>query len=529
MKSFVLQRKVWAILVAILILAGFLRFYNLGEKSFSADEFLGVNTAYGYMKLGEWRRWDFNLEKPLIDNAYFKTFFDFDIWGDGPETYTRAWIYNWQVAQSLRFLPDNQEWSYRAISVMWGIFAVWIIYWVTFKFTKNRAIGIIAALLMALSIDSIEFSRRMRMYAMFMPVFLLFSYAAFNFFESKIKSKWVALNKFNEKFKLNFIFLVPVILLGLLSMHLHLLAANFVFIGLIYFLVMGVITYKKTKNIKNHYLLYASLAILLGIIINLKGNALSNSLKWENHFSYFNKSFADYANVIIAIFLLLGGAYYLIKTNIKTGVYVLVNYLVIFLGAIFLWNRNTGEQYIFFAKPFQIILIAVGIWATANFLKDNLKKYNQKIYITTIVFLLLAVINWSYFYSSENTYIQTSDSPNPNYQNVFGFIMSKRGENDILITRNFRNFYWQGAKIKLISLGGERADEDEKKIELDKLVEIINKNNSGWIVYSDNDDVFFSKEAQKYIVDNLEKINNLKVRGPISVYYWNNSKPVSRD
>ncbi|MGW8184959.1 MAG: hypothetical protein ACWGHO_02510 [Candidatus Moraniibacteriota bacterium] len=529
MKSFALKNKVLAILVAILILAGFLRFWNLNEKSFSADEFLGVNTAYGYLQTGEWRRWDFNLEKPLVDNAYFKTFFDFDIWGDGPETYTRAWIYNWQVAQSLRFLPDSQEWSYRVVSVLWGIFSVLAVYWVAFKFTKNKAIGIIAAVLMAFSIDGIEFSRRMRMYAMFMPVFLLFSYVAFNFFESKIKSRRAAINKLNEKTKLNFVFFIPLILLGLLSMHLHLLAANFVFIGLIYFLVMGIVVYRKTKNYKNHYLLYALGAILIGIVMNLKGNALLSSLGWENHFSYFSKSFADYSNVFIAVTLLIGGAYYLIKTRSKEGIYLLVNYLVIFLGAIFLWNRNTGEQYIFFAKPFQIILMAVGIWAVASFLKDNLKKHNQKTYLATIIFLLVAVINWSYFYASENTYVQTSDSPNPNYRNVFSLVVSKKKGSDVLVTRNFRNFYWQGAQMKVISLGGERAEEAEKKIDLIKLLEIINGNKSGWIVYSDNDDTFFSKEAQTYIKQNLEEINNIKVRGPIHVYYWNNLKPASRD
>ncbi|EKE21306.1 MAG: hypothetical protein ACD_7C00288G0006 [uncultured bacterium] len=529
MKFFVLKRKFLVVLLAILVLAGFLRFYNLGEKSFSADEFLGVNTAYGYLKTGEWRRWDFNLEKPLADNAYFKTFFDFDIWGDGPDTYTRAWIYNWQVAQSLRFLPDGETWSYRVISVLWGIFSVLVIYWVAFKFTKNKTIGVIAALLLALSIDGIEFSRKMRMYAMFMSVFLIFSYVAFNFFESKIKSKWSSINKLNEKTKLNFIFLVPVILLGLLSMHLHLLAANFVFIGLIYFLAMGVITYRKTKNFKNHYLFYFLVAVATGIIVNLKGNALLSSLSWENHFSYFEKSFADYGNILVAGALLILGAYYLIKDSTHEGVFILINYGFILLGAMFLWNRNAGEQYIFFAKPFQVILMAVGIWVAANFFKNNLKKYNQKVYLVAIIFLIVAVINWGYFSARENTYVQTSSSPNPNYRDVFSFIMSKRAPGDILVTRNFRNFYWQGAQIKVVSLGGERAEESEKKIELEKLMEIVNKNNSGWIVYSDNDAIFLSKEAQDYIDKNLEKINNLKVRGPISVYYWNNVKPVSRD
>jgi hypothetical protein len=523
MKSLLMGNKTLVVLLVILTLAGFLRFYNLGEKSFSADEFLGVNTAYGYLQTGEWRRWDFNWEKPFVDNAYFKTFFDLDFWQDGETTYTRAWIYNWQVAQTLKFLPDSQEWSYRAISGLWGLLAVLAVYWVAFKFTKNKAIGIIAALLMALSIDGIEFSRKMRMYAMFMPVFLIFSYAAFNLFESKIKSKWEKLNKLNDTMGLNFIFLIPVVLLGLLSMHLHLLAANIVFIGLVYFGVMGIITYRKTKNIKNHYLLYTLIAVVVGIILNLKGNVLIGSLSWENHFSYFGKSFADYSNLIVAIILLGIGAYALIKQSTQAGVFLVVNYLVIFLGAIFLWNRNTGEQYIFFAKPFQIILMAVGIWTVANFFRMNLKNYSQKIYFLTIVFLVVATINWGYFYARENTYVQTSDSPNPNYRNVFSFIVSKHEQNDVLVTRNFRNFYWQGAKMKVISLGGERADETEKKIDLEKLMEIKNKNNSGWIVYSDNDESFISKEALSYIDANLEKINNIKTRGPISVYYWNNT------
>lgn len=529
MKSFVLKKRLLAILVTILILAGALRFYNLGEKSFSADEFLGVNAAYGYLQTGEWRRWDFNLEKPLEDNAYFKTFFDFDIWGDGEKTYTRAWIYNWQVAQSLRFLPDSQQWSYRVVSVLWGIFSVLIIYYVAFKFTKNRVIGIIAALLMALSIDGIEFSRKMRMYVMFMPVFLIFSYVAFNFFESKIKSRWAAINQLNAKTKFNFIFFIPVVLLGLLSVHLHLLAANFVFIAWIYFLVMGILDYRKTKNIKNHYGLYFLLATILGILLNLKSNALTSSLSWENHFAYFGKSFADYANVFVAIGLLIGGAYYLIKNKTKEGIFLVVNYLVIFLGAIFLWNRNTGEQYIFFAKPFQIILIASGIWMVADFLRNNLKKYGQLTYRVVIIFLLVALVNWSYFWENENTYVQTSDSPNPNYESVFEFVVSKKSPKDVLVTRNFRNFYWQGAKFKVISLGGERAEDETKKIDLEKLTQILEQNESGWIVYSENDDVFFSKEAQDYIAKNLEKINNLKVRGPINVYYWNNSKIINRN
>ncbi|MFA6184294.1 MAG: hypothetical protein WC682_04295 [Parcubacteria group bacterium] len=522
MKFFVWNKRIGAILIAILVLAGILRFYNLGEKSFSADEFLGVNASYGYKQLGEWRRWDFNLEKPMEDSAYFKTFFDFDFWHDGETTYTRAWIYNWQIAQSLKFLPDNETWSYRVVGVIWGIFSVLLIYWISFRFTGNRIIGLLAALLLTLSIDGIEFSRRVRMYAMFMPVFLIFAWVAFCFFESKIKSRWIGLNKFNKKLNLNFIFLIPVIFLGVLSMHLHLLAANFVFIALVYFIIMGIIEYIRTKKITNHYIVYSLGMVILGVIMNLKSNALLSSMGWVNHFSYLDKTFLDYSNGLTPLILIAIGGYYLIKNNKqREGVFLLTSYLIILLGAIFLWDRNSGEQYLFFAKSFQIILIASGIWAIANFFKENLKKYNQKVYWATMLFLLLAIINWGYFLAPENAYKQTSQSDNPNYKNVFSFVLSKKGTNDILITRNFRNFYWQGAQMSVISLGGERAEGDNKKITLNRLIEITTVNPSGWIIYSDNDKAFFSKDALTYIENNFKKIDNLKVRGPINVYYWN--------
>lgn len=520
MKDFLVKKKSLVILAAILILAGFLRFYNLGEKSFSADEFLGVNTAYGYMKTGEWRRWDFNLEKPFEDNIYFKTFFDFDFWQDGEDTYTRAWVYNWQISQSLRFLPDNQEWSYRVVGVIWGLLAVLIVYWFSFKLTGNKVVGLISAFLMAFSLDGIEFSRRMRMYVMFMPIFVTFSYLAFNFFESKIKSRWRLINDINEKTRLNFVFFVPLLLLGLLSMHLHLLTANFVFVALSYFVVLAIIQNRKKIDIKNNYIIYSFLGILLIVISFMQGNALTASLSWQNHFSYLNNSFFDYSNWLLAGALMFLGAFYLIKNKQKEGLFITVNYFTVLLLAIFFWDRNVGAQYLFFIKPFQIILIASGIWQVAAFFRDNLKVYNQKVYLVSIVVLLLGVINFGYFFQSENTYRQTSKSENPNYKKVFGYVLSHRNANDVLITRNFRNFYWQGAKIRVFSMGGERAEEGEKKITLEKLKEIMMNNPSGWIVYSDNDKNFISKDAQKYMEKNLMKIDNLQTKGPIAVYHW---------
>ncbi|KKT93814.1 MAG: hypothetical protein UW95_C0020G0009 [Parcubacteria group bacterium GW2011_GWC1_45_14] len=46
------------------------------------------------------------------------------------------------------------------------------------------------------------------------------------------------------------------------------------------------------------------------------------------------------------------------------------------------------------------------------------------------------------------------------------------------------------------------------------------KNQKGWVVFSDNDESFVTKEARDYLDKNLEKVNAIQVRGAVSVYRW---------
>ena len=130
------------ILLAIVILGTFLRFYKLGENSFVADEFLDINSSYAHAKTGEWVNWDFNLEKVNEENAF------------SPRD-ERAWAYKWQVATLFKFLPPT-EGTARAVSAIWGIITILLIYFVAKDFTKNKTIGLIAAFLFAISIDGIN-------------------------------------------------------------------------------------------------------------------------------------------------------------------------------------------------------------------------------------------------------------------------------------------------------------------------------------------------------------------------------------
>ncbi|MCD6149960.1 hypothetical protein J7J13_04235 [bacterium] len=522
------KKKILIILVAIVLLGTFLRFYKLGEVSFSADEFLGVNVAYGYLQTGEWKRWDFNLGKLADDKPYFKTVFDFDIWDGGEKSYTRAWAYNWQIVQALKFLPADEESTFRAISALWGIITILIIYWTAAAFTGNKIIGLISAFLFAISIDGITFDRKARMYAMFLPVFLLFSHFVYQLFESRKYLGSELVKKIKLKAGFNIVYVIPAITLGLLSAHLHLLAVNIIPALLVYFLVLAFMEAKNRKVFLNHYAVYvltaaafsAALFIFCPNILSL----LKSFLTPNDHFSYIGKVLSDYASGILALALIILGTAYLWNRERKKCVFVSSLFWTTLLMAIFFWNRNAGEQYIFFIKPFQIILLSSGIYFTAKFIGKNFRQYGRKFYWVSLAVLILLLPDYVYFFQENNAYHQNSNSEHPNYKKVFGYFLKNKKEGDILITRNFRNYYFAGANAKVFSIGGERAGLEEKKLTLKRLKKIMRENSRGWIIFSDNDKSFISKDAREYIIKKTERVSNSKVRGPVSVYYWRDKR-----
>ncbi|MFC1645391.1 hypothetical protein ACFL08_05185 [Patescibacteria group bacterium] len=520
MRKLKIKNKYILALLLIVVLGGFLRFYKLGEKVFVADEFLGVNTVHGFLETGEWKRWDFNRGQLLEDEPYYKNFFDFDFWGGGETSYTRAWMYNWQIAQVLKFFPDDEESSFRITSALWGIISIMMTYFIAFKFTKNRVISLIAAFLMAISLDNIVFSRKVRMYSMFMPVFLVFSYYVFQFLESKRKCGIESVNKVNKRIGLNLMYFIPVILLGLFSAHLHLLTVNIIPVVIIYFITIFIIKFLRHDNVKNKYGFFILLLAAVCLLFYSQLGVVGSFLGIENHYSYVNKILFDYSDKFLAVLLIIFGTYYLSRKENKEGLFVSVVFWVTLLMSIFFWKRTAGEQYIYFIKPFQIILISGGIYGIASFLKDNLKKFGKCAYVVSIILFLLIVPNYIYFTIKDNFYSQTSTSENPNYRKTFSYFLNHRQDGDILITREFRNYYFRDANVDIISLGGERAKEGEKKITKSRLRGLLKNGKSCvWVIVSDNDKTFITKEAEVYIEDEMKKIRDVKTRGPISTYH----------
>src|SRR3989344_663291 len=169
-------KNTWTILFFIVLLGTVLRFSSLGENSFTADEFLDMNGSYGYLKTGEWKAWDFNFDRPAEMNQ--------NVARD-----ERALAYKWQVAKLFSFLPPTEA-TARSVSALWGIFTIFLIFWAGWFYTRKKTVGLLAAFLFAVSISALIFDRRLRMYAMFTPVYLAFATVLFAVLEREYWDKW---------------------------------------------------------------------------------------------------------------------------------------------------------------------------------------------------------------------------------------------------------------------------------------------------------------------------------------------------
>lgn len=505
------KKNTFTILLFIIILGSVLRFYHLGKTSFVADEFLDINSSYAYAKTGIWQNWDFNFGRVNEENA-------------SEARDTRAWVYKWQVAQILKHSRLTEA-NARIVSGLWGVFSIFVIFYVTTYFTKKKEIGLIAAFLFAISISGIIFNRRLRMYAMFFPVYLLFSSFLYLFLEEEYKGKVNLFKLAYKKIEVNFVYFIPMLFMGIISMLTHQLTGNIIIALAVYSAIQLYLSIKNKNNLLNKYTVVIG-AMIFGFIAGImlfpeKMKVYTKELGFSFHFSYLPRVFFDYSNIIIAIFILCFGIYYLYKTNglKKESLWVAVSFFAVFFSAMFLWKQATGDQYIFFITSFLIMLISAGIYGLSEFFGKNLTQYKKLSYLIPIVVLLLILPNYGYFFENSNTYRQTSQSDNANYKKVFGYFMKTKKGNDVLVTRNFRNFYWKGAKIKVYDFGGEMTKD---KLSLDDIKKIQSENPSGWFIISDNDDVYVSSDVIDYIQKNFERVSNSEVRGKVIVYQWEN-------
>jgi hypothetical protein len=517
------HRRFYTALIGVFILATVVRLWGLGDTPFVADEFLDVNATYGYHKTGVWQAWDFNHADVNVR--------------DNQASDERAWLYRIQVAALYDYLEPTET-TVRLVSALWGILTAIILYFITFSFTKNRWIALIAAFLWAVSVPAIELNRKVRMYSMFAPMFLLFSWSLFQFIDAKKKCVCsgvsCSLVKISKGiFNLHWFYLIPVTFFGALSYHLHPLTGNIVLVLFVYFVVMAI--FNRTEAVVRRYSAYALIMVVGAVaaalfLPSIWDQFASSLVFFEDHWSYVGHILRNYWHPLIGGAMILLGSWFLIKKqkDERSGAWIVSTFFTILFASMFLWSRNVGPQYIFFIQPFGLILAAAGIYCVAKLLETHISY--AKTFIVAVVASFVFLPFYGYFFLENNTYHITSEGDQANYRKVFDYVKRNASPEDVMITRNFRNYYWSGLDIPVFDFGSERSEEelvDEgkvSKITLENMESVVSKHPSGWVVFSDNDTKFITKEARVYFDEHFEKVTDSSlVRGKVSVYRWGNT------
>lgn len=503
--------RTWQALFVIVLLAAGMRFYELGNNSFVADEFLDINSSYGYAQTGEWKAWDFNYGRPAEMNV-----------NDARDE--RAFVYKWQVAQLFEILPPTETVA-RSVSVLWGLVSVVVIFWATYVYTRKKEIGLIASLLFAVAVSGIIFDRRLRMYAMFFPVYLALATVLYRFFESEYQGRIEWFRTLWKRTELNFLYVPALLALGILGLVTHQLTSVIAFSTAAYLIARTACEYRTSRSLKNKYaiLLGAGVAVfgLLYVVAQDLVLAFLAGLTFlDDHYSYFGYAFSDYAHPLMAAVLMAYGAYAIGRTDEtgrKAAWWLSLSFLVPLALAVWFFRRNAGPQYIFFAQSFGMILAAAGIWHLWGLLSGRFSEWGKKVSYAFLALLILLMPNFGYFLEENNTYHETSTGGNPNYRKVFTYFKKNMAEGDVLITRNFRNYYWSGAKVPVYDFGGELS---KKKFSLAELEQIVAEHPHGWVIISTNDYDYISGDVETYWKKHMERVSNDQVRGDVEVYRW---------
>lgn len=511
------RRYIFIILAIIVLLGGFLRFYKLGNSAFDRDEFFELNSSYGYFKTGHFVAWNFNDEKPFPANM------------QDDSSNERAETFRWQLAQLYRF-HEPTEFLARALGSAWGVIGILLVFFITISFTGNPYIALIAAFLAAVGESEIIYSRRLRMYAMFFPMYFLFSWTVFKFYESKYKGKIKFFFKIHEKIGFNPAYFLPVLITGLISYNVHLLTLNIGAVMAVYaFLFFIISLWRKKAPLLNKYsitlaavalgLLATRLPVFYGYYKSIKKNINF----FQSNYDFFREYFSDFIYISVGVVLVIIGIWYLAKKmqRQKEAAFLASSALVPLALAVFAWKREESHRYIYFLQSFGIILSAVGIYGVIKLAISKIKNYNyKKIAAAIILIVFFASMDYGYLAKNSGIYVPKSNPYYPDFEVIFGYVEQHKSAEDVMITRTYRSFYWRGAGIKTYDIKSLQmgAKGCENKID-----EIVKENPNGWAVYPKVDKLNLCSAGRKYYEDNFTRIKNDAIPSSVLVYRWNST------
>ncbi len=484
------------ILMGLCLLGAAIYLYDLAYYDWLPDEPLVVRAAKGYLETGSYNHWDFWMNQP------------------GSEKYSRAWPHTWMVAQSIKFLGLS-EWSTRLVSVVFGVLFIPIIYGISSFFLQSRQAAIVVTFVCILQPYFIFYFRRVRMYAVLIPLFAVLFYTFYQVLTTKKyvpktlykKHQWL-----RQYFNYNWSLVIGLCIIIFFCIKIHIL--SLIIFPIIFPLFMYLLVVKKQKRL---LLPLATVGVFfLGMILLfslfLKKEGIGRTFNFfevyqDIYLEYLlGFPFPEYTSIGI---LLIGGLLIVLGKN-QTRTVALYGILIVTI-VLYVYSINyfAHYRYVIHILPFAYML-SIGILMKVNCLFTS--KRLQLLLPMMIVMLSISEFadNYEHIYRkhpeaqfSAEAYATIRKNINPDTQGI--------------ISLYFDAMYMKGMG-KII----QKIDMPNKKqYSLEQFQRDVSKFEGGaWVVWATHKGYHLPTSIHEHIVQNCAKYNGYGMDNTkVEVYY----------
>lgn len=466
------KRRHWPVFIAICF-ALFFAFYHLTGLNFQNDEYYHIEAAQGYLRSGEPFLWNFASDSAKIS----------PITGE-PILYDRAIAYTAQVIATAKIFGLS-EFSARLPAVVWYVLLSACVYGAAYLFSRRRSLALITALTL-ISFDHVMlYGRIVRMYSMTM-VLALSMIGLFYL----LYVEWVRPRVSGVKIT------CYIILLGActaLAASVHLITIMLVPAFCAFLCVETLLSMRAGQTLYHpqavRRLRILVLIIGVGLLVALVGLYVSHQaiteyfigIRKDANLPYFFFPVQDASIPVLALVLFVASFVY--ARGSRSLRYMTVINLFVVYAFVYIVTRYAAPRYMLFILPLVLMQIMLVLYELSN----ALIPHNCRSLLRTLcasVVCVVAIMPLSSFIPLDRFAIAQTPRFDRTHANGYGhdiresyaFARENMKKDDVLITIDFRSFYFQESDQQVIELP------KNKELSLEEFQTLLAEHPHAWVI-----------------------------------------------
>lgn len=483
-----MKRLHWQLIcIGVISLIGFwLRISHLGQVNLYNDEYYQFETAVGYLKTGQWARYNFYTQQAEAE-------------------YKRALPFTAQVVASLKVFGISEA-AARLPAVGWGTLLIPIMMGLVWWLTKQPWLAYGVGTVLVFDDFMIGLSRYVRMYTMLIVCGVIVAAAVYAFAEAKTHRRWWWLG------------VAAVTSVVSLSIFKELTLAVFGAIAVYVFIRTVAFVIRRQPHDRWWALLGAAgaLSIVVAIILQLLGYNIYPAdaiiLRGRPHWEYLLELYLNWRVPFLAyVFFMIGvatqwrqrGSFILYGAVLSV---VVVGYFV------FLSHRWEAQRYISFVIPWVTLVTVTGFIATLRFIWGIMpqRRWLQVPLIMGAIFLTGPWLSFpglpagDVFVHQALADRSTAEIGYPDMRTAYRYVVQHYQAGEVVLMQTPRFYYWSNPKIPIHKLGGY------KRLTLDDFITLARSGtNGGWLVYDFSHQRHLKDKIKRYADNRFTEVTEL--------------------